>query len=107
MKFIDMLYTYETKEKKIKNMMKKVQNRKVVPSLSLITMPVFGDGLLEIYDYNQLLQPFYKKYYDDIVVVGIAKDRGSAMNLVEEIMQDYCDSDYYDENFNLVNFLGV
>ena len=54
----------------------------------LITLPLTDEGLLEIYWYPELLQPAYRKIKQEVVVVGIAKNREDAYSLVERIVKD-------------------
>lgn len=80
------LYTYGYSEKKRNKILKKMQKNKKVKDLHVVVLPVFQDGLLEIYPFNQLLQPFYLKHLNDVKVIGISKGKDGAVNLVQDII---------------------
>lgn len=82
------LYTYGYREKKRKKVIKKLVRGDKVKNLYVVVLPVLGDGILEIYPYNQLLHPFYKSYDKDITVVGIADGKDCAVSLIEDMIQD-------------------
>lgn len=92
MKVIDTLYTYDISNWKRKRLLKKMRNKKKVRDLYLIVLPFSGDGLLEVFPYNQLLQPYYRHLGDEIVVVGMAKKKGNAMELVLQMVQEMYDA---------------
>lgn len=98
------IYTYGISDKKLDKISKKIKKGKIIPGLHLVTLPLFNDGILEIYDYNQLLQPFYKTMDDKIVIVGISKDRAGANDIVMELVQRMCDAG---NGFNVREFLGI
>lgn len=104
MKVIDSLYTYGLNDRKIDRILKRMQKGKVIKDLHVVTLPLFEDGILEIYKYDQLLQPFYKSFGDDICVVGLAADKSSASELVTEIVQNM-----YNDGFltDVKGFLGI
>lgn len=87
------LYTYGYKEKKRNKIIKKMVQGDKVKDLHVVVLPLMGDGLLEIYPYNQLLQPFYKSLQDEVKVVGIANSKGAATSLIVDMIQDIYDSD--------------
>ena len=49
------------------------------------------DGILEIYSYNQLLQPYYKAMGDNIYIIGIAPDKLSAEEIITMMIQELLD----------------
>ncbi len=91
MKITDSLYTYGIKERKLDKVLAKIRHSKKIRNLYVVVLPLVNDGILEIYDYNQLLQPFYLAMSDDIYIVGLAKDKDDAMALVVDIIQDMHD----------------
>jgi hypothetical protein len=91
MRVIDDVYTYDIKEKKVRRILKRIDNSKPVKKLYVIVLPLFNDGILEIYSYNQLLQPYYKKRTDDIEIVGMSKGRAGADRIVLGLIQEMCD----------------
>lgn len=62
--------------------------RKASVGLYVITLPVFGDGILEIYDINELTQKTYAMLGDSIHIVGAAETRTCAMLVVRDIIED-------------------
>ena len=104
MKVIDSLYVKGIKDKKINKFVSKIKNNKIVNGIYVITLPIFDDGILEIYSYLQFKQKFYSKFYDDIVVVGIAKNKEDADMLVLDIVQQLYDADC---GFDIRRFLEV
>lgn len=67
---------------------KKIQKKSPKLHLFLITLPLGNQGILEVYWYLELLQPFYRKMEKEAVVVGIAEDREEAFALIEMIIKD-------------------
>jgi len=104
MQLLDGVYTYGISEKKLDKTLKKMKNGKIIPGLWLVTLPLFKDGILEIYDYNQLLQPFYKTMDDSIFIIGISKDRAGANEIVTEIVQGMYDANV---DFDVRKYLGM
>ncbi len=104
MRVIDSLYTYGLSEKKINKVLGKMQKGKLIKDLHVVTLPLFGDGLLEIYKYDQLLQPFYRAITNDICVVGLAGNKSMAGDLVLEIIQNMYDADCLND---VKGFLGI
>lgn len=91
MNISDALYTYGIKDKKLDRILKKIARGKRINKLYVIVLPLVRDGLLEIYVYNQLLQPFYKRFTDDIHVVGVSLGKEGAEELVLQMVQDMYD----------------
>lgn len=104
MQLINNLYTYGISDKKLDKILPKIRKGKIVPNLYLVTLPLFEDGILEIYDYNQLLQPYYKTLDEKIIIVGMSLDRGGASDIVTSIVQDMCDAGV---DFNVKEYLGI
>ncbi|MCR4845548.1 MAG: hypothetical protein K5865_02310 [Eubacterium sp.] len=90
MKFrvVENVYTEFNTEKTFKKMLRKVSVRRPVPGLYVITEPLFEAGMMEIYNYNELLQPFYRKQKRTVSVLGMAKSRDGAKKVVSEILED-------------------
>lgn len=93
MKVNNALYTYGIKPNKIKTAIKRMRHEEKMKKLHVVVLPVFDDGLLEIYEYNSLLHPFYKSLEKEIHVVGIAMSKDGASNLVLDMIQDMYDTD--------------
>lgn len=88
----DSLYTYGINEKKLNKIKKKLLAHKRINNLYIVTLPITGDGIMEIYVYNQLLQPFYEPALKDINVLGMAKNKSDAEELVLRMIQDMYDA---------------
>ncbi len=82
------LYIGTMPEKMAFKLIKKIKKFKICPGTFVITYPLFGEGLLEIYDVNEFQQEYYKKHSDDIHIVGISQTRKGAFYLVRDIMDD-------------------
>lgn len=67
---------------------KRYVSRKTPIGLYVVTLPVFGDGILEIYDINELTQRTYAVLGDSIHIVGAAETRLQAMLVVRDIVED-------------------
>lgn len=104
MNFIEDLYTYDIEEKKVNKILNRISKGKKVKSLFVITYPLLGDGILEIYEYKQLLKPYYKKRTDDIRVVGMSHTKAGAEMIILNIVQQMCDASNYDFN-NIKKFV--
>lgn len=52
----------------------------------VITLPVGGDGLLHLYPVYVLNQSYYQK--QNIIVVGIARDKQEALLLTQDIVNE-------------------
>lgn len=72
--------------------MRKIRAGKKIRNLYVVVLPLMRDGILEIYVYNQLLQPFYLAMHDKVHIVGIAMDKGNAEDLVLQMVQDMYDA---------------
>lgn len=92
MNISDALYTYGIKDRKCDRILKRISKGKRVHNLYVIVLPLMHDGLLEIYVYNQLLQPLYRSVGDQIHVLGIAMNKGDAEELVLQMVQDMYDA---------------
>ena len=90
MKFVfhEKLYTEGMSSRKIKSIRNKVMKGSFKLGIFLITLPLVGDGILEVYWYPELLQSIYKKSDDNVIVIGIAESREDAFSLVERIIRD-------------------
>ena len=88
-RFLDQLYNRDLSEKKLASVKKKLRRKKPKLRLFIITMPLGGDGLLEIYWYPELLQSYYQKEIKEVYVVGVAKNREDAFSLICDIIADH------------------
>lgn len=88
----DALYTYGIKDKKLDKIKRRLKHRRKVKRLYVIVQPLTGDGILEIYVYNQLLQQYYEPFFDSINVLGLALCKADAENIVLQMVQDMYDA---------------
>lgn len=86
MEFYQNLYADESVRKRMKKIKEKLQRNQFMPFIHVITLPVTGDGMLEIYPAYILMQKEYKKI--PLKVVGIASGREEAVLLVQEITEN-------------------
>ena len=87
-KIADNLYSDQLKDKAFKKTLRKVALKRPVTSLYVVTEPLYDAGILEIYNYNELLQPFYRKMKRNLKIYGVATSRDSAKQLVLSIVED-------------------
>lgn len=104
MKVVNTVYTYGYTEDEAKHLAKRLKYNVKKLKLTLVCLPVFGDGLMEIYDYKQFQQAFYKGIKKDIVVLGFAPDKAMAQEIVLSITQDLYDADC---DFDVRKFFGI
>lgn len=98
------IYTYGFNRRKLGKIISKIRKKKKVSRICLIIMPLFKDGIMEIYDYNQLLQPYYKSRWDDIIVLGIVKNKAQANDVVLRIVQEMYDARL---DFNVGEYFSI
>lgn len=87
-RFHEKLYRNDFSDRKLAAIKKKIQKKSPKLKLFLITLPIGNQGILEVYWYPELLQPFYRNMKKEAVVVGIAEDREEAFALIETIIKD-------------------
>ena len=86
MKYYKHLYLSEGLEKKKDKIIQKIEARKILPGIFLVTLAPDEKNQLEIHRYLLLLQPVFHR--ENLFVVGISKDYEGALELVEEITQE-------------------
>ena len=82
------VYSSEITEKQFSKLLRRVALKRPVKDLYVVTNPLYDAGILEIYNYNELLQPFYRKQKRVIDIFAVAKSRGEAKQLVCDILDD-------------------
>lgn len=87
-RFYKNLYRGDLSDRKLASIKKKIRKRSVKLNLFLVTMPLGSQGILEIYWYPELLQPFYQKIDRELLVVGLAGSMDDAFLLITQIVQD-------------------
>lgn len=88
MRVLDALYTYGIPEKKQNRIISRIHRGKKNKGIFVVCLPLTEDGILEIYPYKTLLQPYYQKLDREISIVGISFNKDGAMRIVQEIVQD-------------------
>lgn len=92
MRVLDALYTYGIPEKKQSRIISRINKCKKNKNIFVVCLPIADDGILEIYPYKTLLQPYYQNLERDISIVGISFNKDGAMRIVQEIVQDIYDA---------------
>lgn len=65
---------------------KSIENRKFTCSIYCISLASNPKNLLDIYNSKELLFPYYKK--NDIHIIGLAKSKNQAYDLVIDIIEE-------------------
>lgn len=86
MRFHNNFYTGDLSPKEIKSIINKIKKKKLtyIDKFYCITLPLFDDGVIEIYEHNQLLLPYIID--KDIIIIGIAKRYDEAIEYVTRII---------------------
>ncbi len=88
MKLYNQMYVRGIPDGKILPTLRKMKRGKKVANVYCITLPVFRDGILEIYEYEELCQPMYEKLEHPVFVIGITKSQEEAKELVRLIVDE-------------------
>ncbi len=92
MSIVTGIYSDMTEDKEFAKLLKAVARKKpVATGLFVVTRPLYDAGIMEIYDYNELLQPFYRKKKQRLDIIGISKSRDGAKEIVKNIIDDMYD----------------
>lgn len=86
MRYYRYLYLGEGVKKKKDKVIRRIEKRKLLPGVHIITLPESEKNQLEIYSCTQLLKPYFPKR--DFFVVGIGKGYEEALELVEEMTKE-------------------
>jgi hypothetical protein len=89
MKLADNIYTDIEKKKLFEKHLDCIVKGKNSYPLFVITYPLFSAGILEIYEYNELLQDYYKKRSDDIVILGMSGSRDGVRQVLCDLLEDH------------------
>lgn len=87
-KFCEKLYNENMSKRKLASVRKKIRKKSPKLNLFLVTLPLSGDGILEIYWYPELLQKAYQDLNCELRVIGVAKNRDEAFELIRTIVED-------------------
>ena len=104
MKVVDTPYVQGFKDKKKEKILKKLRHKRKIDGIYVVTLPLITDGLLDIYEYKNLFGKFYKKISDEIYIVGVAKSKEDANEVVRDIVQDMYDAG---EDFDTRRFFEI
>ncbi|MDO5381872.1 MAG: hypothetical protein Q4F06_04005 [Eubacteriales bacterium] len=90
MKWYKKLYIGEKAKKEKYKVFGHIKQSRFCSDTFLITLSENPDNLLDIYSANVLKQPHFKnkRYRDNVYVVGLAKGRDEALELVRQIVDD-------------------
>ncbi|MCM1494174.1 MAG: hypothetical protein NC089_00060 [Bacteroides sp.] len=88
MKLYNRMYVRGIPDRRILPTMRKMNRNKSISNLHCITLPVFQDGILEIYEYEELRQPVYEELEHPVIVIGITRTRNEADELVRLIVDE-------------------
>lgn len=98
----DKIYIGKSLQFKKDKIIRKMKKGKVVLRLFCVTLPLGSNGILEIYSYTELLQPWITN--QNPVIIGIAGSRIEAFALVKSIIDQM-----YQETggFSIPDYLGL
>ncbi len=82
------LYVGCMSDRNIIKIIRKIKRFSSCTGVYVVTLPLFHDGILEIYNVNEFMQPVYRNMDDKIHIVGIASTRSAAVYLVKDIIDD-------------------
>jgi hypothetical protein len=98
------MYVRGIPDKKVIPTMRRMKKNKRVSSLYCITLPVFQDGILEIYEYSELQQELYDTLENPVIVIGIAGSYSDAEEMVRMIVDEVFQNS---GNFDVEDYLGL
>lgn len=92
MKLAENIYTDIEKKKQFEKQLEAVAKGEWSFPLFVVTYPVFSAGILEIYEYNELMQNFYRDYDDRIVILGMSRTKEGARQVLMDILEEHIDA---------------
>ncbi len=104
LRVVDNVYSELNSEQKFKKTLRYIARKKPVINLYVVTEPLFKAGIMEIYNYNELLQPYYRKQKRDLRVFGIASSRDKAKELVCNMLDDIIEKE---KKIDIDSFFGI
>lgn len=104
MKLYNQMYVRGIPDKKVIPTMRKMRRKKSLSGLYCITLPVFQDGILEIYEYRELLQDVYEQLEHPVIVIGIANSKETAVEMVRLIIDEVYQNS---GGFDVEDYLGL
>lgn len=104
MKLYHKMYVRGIPDRKVIPTMRKMNRKKIITDLYCITLPVFQDGILEIYEYEELLKAPYESLEYPVIVIGIT----SSYEHAEELTRLIVDEVYQNTGaFDVEDYLGL
>lgn len=88
MDFSARIYTDIESDKKFNKTFNKIRRLSPMKDIYLVTLPIYGHGLYEIYKYEEMLQHYYRTIDDKIFIMGIASSKSKATELVTDMVND-------------------
>lgn len=82
------LYRHKISDGGLASIRRKIKKGSPKLNLFLVTLPIGTQGILEVYWYPELLQTCYQQMKGELTVIGIAKSREDAFELIEQIITD-------------------
>lgn len=87
MKVWEHVYTDIPLHRDYRKKLHNIKHRKMDNHLFVAALPLGNSGMLEVYDYRELLQPYYERMDADIQIVAISDTRGGALELVRVMLE--------------------
>ncbi|MBR6173123.1 MAG: hypothetical protein IKQ49_08165 [Eubacterium sp.] len=89
MKLADHIYTDIDKKKVFEKQLSRIAKGEYSAPLFVITYPLYSAGILEIYEYNELRQNFYRTLDDKIEIIGVSRSKDGARQVLCDILEDH------------------
>ena len=89
MKLADNIYTDIEKNKAFKKALSSIAKGEYSAPLFVVTYPLGAAGILEIYEYNELRQNYYRTMEDRIEILGVSKSKEGARQVLMDILEDH------------------
>ena len=64
-----------------------IHRKKRLGSVFIVLRPIFNDGILEIYQYNELLHAVYKDIYKNLRPLAISETKDGAIKLSAKLIE--------------------
>ncbi len=87
MKWLKNLYVGDRADRSRYRLMRRIRRQKPTFDIYVLTMPSHPGNQLDIVDANQLRHSYYQNK-EDLVIVGLARGRGDALNLTARMVDE-------------------
>lgn len=101
-RWCDNLYVSDSVKDKKDTFINRINNHKLCFETYIITLPSNPSNLLDIYNANTLLQPYYQR--QDMTAVGLALGKDEAYEVVRRIVADMYSSA---QGFDVLKFFNI